>query len=91
LDAQFALMPVVIKTPALPLVVAPALPGTQGGWSKVEDGIWQLVDVPRPSAWFCLEWCAGITLRRASQTSDRLSLLLRISKNHCHLHKHIHA
>jgi len=42
-DVQFALMPVAIKTPAMPLVVAAALPSTQGMWVKVEDGIWQFI------------------------------------------------
>jgi rubredoxin---NAD+ reductase len=43
-EVQFALMPVAIKTPALPLVVAPALPDTLGAWVNVEEGIWQFVD-----------------------------------------------
>jgi rubredoxin-NAD+ reductase len=43
-DVQFALMPVAIKTPAMPLVVLPALPGVVGDWAKAEEGIWHFVD-----------------------------------------------
>jgi rubredoxin-NAD+ reductase len=41
---RFPLMPVAIKTPALPLVVAPAAPGTQGEWSQPEPGLWRFTD-----------------------------------------------
>jgi rubredoxin-NAD+ reductase len=63
---QFALMPVTIKTPALPLVVAPALPGTQGAWVKVEEGIWQFVDAQDQVRGFVLS--GAQTSRRAEQT-----------------------
>jgi rubredoxin-NAD+ reductase len=63
---QFALMPVTIKTPALPLVVAPALPGTQGAWVKVEEGIWQFVDTQDQVRGFVLS--GAQTSRRAEQT-----------------------
>jgi rubredoxin-NAD+ reductase len=63
---QFALMPVTIKTPALPLVVAPALPGTQGAWVKVEEGIWQFVDAQGQVRGFVLS--GAQTSRRAEQT-----------------------
>ena len=43
-DVNFPLMPVSIKTPALPLVVAPPQPGTGGQWSAREPGIWQWLD-----------------------------------------------
>ena len=43
-DAVFPLMPVSIKTPALPLVVAPPSPGTGGNWHAPEAGIWQWLD-----------------------------------------------
>jgi len=61
-EVQFALMPVAIKTPALPLVVAPALPGTVGAWVKLEDGIWQFLDAQGHVRGFVL---------RGSQTSRR--------------------
>jgi len=65
-DVQFALMPVAIKTPALPLVVAPALPGTVGSWTKVEEGIWHFVDAQMQVRGFVL--CGAQTSRRAEHT-----------------------
>lgn len=45
----FPLMPVSIKTPALPIVVAAPHPATEGGWvagtGDGEDGVWRFVDV----------------------------------------------
>jgi rubredoxin-NAD+ reductase len=64
-EVQFALMPVAIKTPALPLVVAPALPGTVGDWVKLEDGIWQFLDAQGHVRGFVL--CGSQTSRRAEQ------------------------
>lgn len=43
-DAVFALMPVSVKTPALPLVVAPPGAGTAGQWHAPEAGLWQWRD-----------------------------------------------
>ena len=43
-DAVFALMPVSVKTPAWPLVVAPPSPGTAGQWHAPEAGLWQWLD-----------------------------------------------
>ena len=40
----FPLMPVAIKTPALPLVVAAPAPGAAGIWHHPEAGVWQWVD-----------------------------------------------
>ena len=46
----FPLMPVTIKTPALPTVVAPPAPGQAGGWvadavdETVTGGVWRFVD-----------------------------------------------
>ncbi|PUE29616.1 pyridine nucleotide-disulfide oxidoreductase [Limnohabitans sp. Jir61] len=64
-DVQFALMPVAIKTPALPLLVAPALPGIQGAWVNVQDGIWQYIDVHGQVRGFILS--GAQTSRRAEQ------------------------
>ena len=64
-ELQFALMPVAIKTPALPLVVAPALPGTVGAWVKLEDGIWQFLDAQGQMRGFVLS--GSQTSRRAEQ------------------------
>ena len=40
-EVVFPLMPVGIKTPALPVVVAPPPPGTAGAWQAIEPGVWQ--------------------------------------------------
>lgn len=40
----FGLMPVAIKTPALPIVVAPPAPGCAGDWRSIEPGVWQFID-----------------------------------------------
>ncbi|MBP8061249.1 MAG: FAD-dependent oxidoreductase [Polaromonas sp.] len=40
----FALMPVSVKTPALPLVVAAAQAGLAGNWTAASDGIWHWLD-----------------------------------------------
>jgi len=45
----FPLMPVAIKTPALPIVVAAPGPGTPGEWQSSEPGVWQFMsDASRP-------------------------------------------
>ncbi len=43
-ELAFPLMPVSVKTPALPLVVAVPKPGTSGQWSAPEAGLWQWLD-----------------------------------------------
>ena len=43
-EVLFGLMPVAIKTPALPIVVAPPAPGSPGDWHSAEPGIWQFID-----------------------------------------------
>ena len=43
-EVLFGLMPVAIKTPALPIVVAPPAPGSAGNWHSAEPGIWQFID-----------------------------------------------
>jgi rubredoxin-NAD+ reductase len=43
-ELSFALMPVSIKTPALPLVVALPRAGTAGDWRMSEKGLWQWLD-----------------------------------------------
>ncbi|MCJ7799075.1 MAG: FAD-dependent oxidoreductase, partial [Polaromonas sp.] len=43
-DAVFPLMPVSVKTPALPLVLALPTPGSQGQWRSPEAGLWQWLD-----------------------------------------------
>ena len=41
---DFPLMPVAVKTPALPLVVAPPAAGIAGTWAQPEPGLWQFTD-----------------------------------------------
>lgn len=41
---KFPVMPVSIKTPALPLVIAPPAPGESGAWQEVAAGEWQWLD-----------------------------------------------
>ena len=43
-ELVFPLMPVGIKTPALPIVVAPPAPGSAGDWQSMSAGIWQFRD-----------------------------------------------
>jgi rubredoxin-NAD+ reductase len=64
-DVQFATMPVAIKTPALPLVVASPRPGTLGAWQTLEDGVWQFVDEAQVVRGFALS--GKHTARRAEQ------------------------
>ena len=42
-EVVFPLMPVAIKTPALPIVVAAPPPGTAGDWRTAEDGVWHFI------------------------------------------------
>ncbi len=42
-ELVFPLMPVAIKTPALPIVVAAPAPGTEGEWRQAEEGVWQFI------------------------------------------------
>ena len=51
---QFPLMPVAIKTPALPLVVAAAVPGTVGQWAQSEPGVWLFTDASQAVKGFAL-------------------------------------
>lgn len=51
---KFPLMPVAIKTPALPLVVAPAAPGTAGQWAQSEPGVWLFTDAAQVVKGFAL-------------------------------------
>ncbi len=51
---QFPVMPVAVKTPALPLVVVPAAPGTPGQWSQSEPGICLFADTDHALKGFAL-------------------------------------
>ena len=51
---QFPLMPVAIKTPALPLTVAAPTPGTAGQWAMTEPGAWIFTDTAQVVCGFAL-------------------------------------
>ena len=68
----FPLMPVAIKTPALPLVVASPWPGTRGQWQAVDTGVWHFMDEGGVVRGFAL---AGRAIsRRAEQSSHVQSI-----------------
>jgi rubredoxin-NAD+ reductase len=64
-EVVFPLMPVAIKTPALPIVVAAPAPGTSGGWHSEEPGLWQFIDAQAQARGFTLT--GQQTPRRAEQ------------------------
>ena len=66
-DVVFPLMPVSIKTPALPLVVATVHPATQGTWEpEGGEGAWRFVDVSGVQRGFVL--AGKSTARRMEMT-----------------------
>lgn len=65
-DLAFALMPVAVKTPALPLVVAAPAPGTKGQWLAGDEGLWRFVDDAGLQRGFVL--AGAQTARRAEQS-----------------------
>lgn len=64
-ELVFPLMPVAIKTPALPIVVAAPAPGTPGDWHTSEPGIWQFIDAQGLARGFVLS--GKQTTRRMEQ------------------------
>ena len=64
-EVKFPIMPVTIKTPAMPLVVAAAAPGAAGSWQMQEPGIWHFVDADARVLGFVLS--GAQTSRRAEQ------------------------
>ncbi len=40
-DVVFPIMPVAVKTPALPLMIAPPAMGSKGQWTSAEANVWQ--------------------------------------------------
>lgn len=64
-EVLFPLMPVAIKTPALPIVVAAPKPGTAGQWQSEEPGLWQFIDAEQHMRGFVLTGKQGA--RRAEQ------------------------
>ena len=62
-EVKFPLMPVAVKTPALPLTIAPPPPGTSGGWQTSDAGEWHWRDEAGTLRGFTLAGAA--TPRRA--------------------------
>ena len=69
-ELVFPLMPVSVKTPALPLVVAAPQPGADGQWHMPEAGLWQWMDEAGLQRGFVL---AG------AQTSQRMAQSRRVA------------
>ncbi|MES2978990.1 MAG: FAD-dependent oxidoreductase [Pseudomonadota bacterium] len=65
-DLTFSLMPVSIKTPALPLVVASPRQGCAGAWANAETGIWQWLDAQGSQRGFVL--AGPQTAQRSAQS-----------------------
>ena len=61
----FPLMPIAIKTPALPIMVAAPPPGTPGDWHSSASGVWQFMDANVRMGGFVLT--GKHTNRRAEQ------------------------
>jgi rubredoxin-NAD+ reductase len=62
----FPLMPVAIKTPALPITVALAAAGLDGGWHEGEPGMWHFRDTQAQQRGFVLT--GGQTKHRMAQS-----------------------
>lgn len=62
----FPLMPVAIKTPALPIVMAAPKPGTAGAWRSEEPGLWRFIDAEQHMRGFVLT--GKQSARRAEQS-----------------------
>jgi rubredoxin-NAD+ reductase len=66
----FPLMPVSIKTPAFPLVVASPMPGGAGRWHSAEDGLWHFLDDSGLQRGFVL---AGKQTSRRAELAQRMA------------------
>jgi rubredoxin-NAD+ reductase len=70
---NFPLMPVSGKTPALPIVVVPAVPGQTGRWvaeSDIAKGAWRFLDAANGQRGFALT--GKDTARRAELSKNTL-------------------
>lgn len=67
----FPLMPVSIKTPALPLVVASPPMGTAGHWHEADEGLWQFLDETGLARGFAL---AGKQTSRRAELSQKMAV-----------------
>jgi len=66
---QFPLMPVAIKTPALPLVVAMPAPGVAGQWEQSEPGVWLFKDADQALKGFAL---GGAQISRRTELAKQV-------------------
>jgi rubredoxin-NAD+ reductase len=64
-ELVFPLMPVTIKTPALPIVVAAPAPGLAGQWTSSDPGLWQFMGAENRQHGFVLT--GQHTARRGEQ------------------------
>lgn len=69
-EVNFPVMPVAIKTPALPIVLAPPPPGVPGAWHDAEADLWEYLDAQSQLQGFILV---------AKQVSRRTELAKRIA------------
>ena len=65
-EFAFPLMPVTVKTPALPIVIAAPTPGLAGEWTGREPGLWQFIGTRNRPLGFVLT--GPHTARRAEQS-----------------------
>ncbi|MEQ1534848.1 MAG: FAD-dependent oxidoreductase [Burkholderiaceae bacterium] len=65
-EVVFPVMPVAVKTPALPLMIAPPKMGSQGQWASIEPNVWQFSNEQNVAIGFVL---AG------AQTSKRAEMV----------------
>lgn len=69
-EVNFPVMPVAIKTPALPIVIAPAQPGVSGTWHSTEADLWEFLDAQSQLHGFTLV---------AKQVTRRVELTRRVA------------
>ncbi len=69
-DLVFPLMPVSVKTPALPIAVSPPAPGLQGQWSAPAQGTWVFHDLQGVQRGFVLAGTA--TSQRMAMVKETL-------------------
>jgi rubredoxin-NAD+ reductase len=65
-ELAFPLMPVTIKTPALPIVIAAPAPGLAGQWASSEPGLWHFMSTENRQHGFVLT--GKHTARRGEQS-----------------------
>jgi rubredoxin-NAD+ reductase len=69
-EVIFPVMPVAIKTPALPIVLVAPPPGTPGHWQSTEADLWEYLDVQSQPRGFAL---VGKQVARRTELSKRIT------------------